>query len=527
MPGRLFWKSTNFEAFIGRFKNGLPREGLFINEKGFCVARAEVSADGVVRLSGVQPDEEISVLNDTPPAEPLVRLEDFLETSKGYQAGRVFTRKWRRGKVGEICGRTAEAPRKGRLRQKRSYRTSLQRGTMLGRSPKSPKSSGFKSKGMLTMLFLTLSVFAVFEFRVNALLMIYMLFVNGHWEVLKVDTLLPLLDKYLDFELWLNPKNFVGYEVPELQAEDFSWDEFMRVSKNRRLVTVVRGLMNNTRASKEFCSKDWIKAHGDFSLVEILPKKDDYKYDYTYNMVNFSQYIQDIQSGNRRYSNGLDEMLLRYPDLVESMELKRLQNPNGCRAVAMFVNGKGEGLQWHNANHFNMVMEYHGKKIWQLLDSKYSLFTAPGMAMDPYATGFNANSPKSMFDKLPTFEVELNPGDVLFNPVWSWHRVRNEADRNTNLVAMGSCRFSEWDKALTTAPALELGRSWGHPMWVSSKLPSWVMWIPFFRVLQDGIGIAYDLFPMWGQAGYEVDCFSSKKRACDHHYEVLGVKFNP
>ena len=25
-----------------RFKNGRPREGLFINEKGFCVARAEV-----------------------------------------------------------------------------------------------------------------------------------------------------------------------------------------------------------------------------------------------------------------------------------------------------------------------------------------------------------------------------------------------------------------------------------------------------------------------------------------------------
>lgn len=33
---------------------------------------AKVSADGVVRLSGVQPDEEISVLNDTPPTEPLV-----------------------------------------------------------------------------------------------------------------------------------------------------------------------------------------------------------------------------------------------------------------------------------------------------------------------------------------------------------------------------------------------------------------------------------------------------------------------
>lgn len=39
--GRLFWKTTNFEAFIGRFKNGRPREGLFINEKGFCVARCQ------------------------------------------------------------------------------------------------------------------------------------------------------------------------------------------------------------------------------------------------------------------------------------------------------------------------------------------------------------------------------------------------------------------------------------------------------------------------------------------------------
>ena len=155
--------------------------------------------------------------------------------------------------------------------------------------------------------------------------------------------------------------------------------------------------------------------------------------------------------------------------------------------MAAVVNGKGEGLQWHNANHFNMVMEYHGTKTWQLLDSKYSLFTAPGMAMDPYATGFNANSPKSIFDKLPTFEVQLNPGDVLFNPVWSWHRVRNEADPKTKLVAMGSCRFSEWDKALTIAPALEWGRSWGHLMWVSSKLPPWVMWIPFVNMMGENL----------------------------------------
>lgn len=97
--GRLFWKSTNFEAFIGRFKNGRPREGLFINEKGFCVARAEVSADGVVSIAGVQPDEDVSVLaaeRSAEPAEPaepavsLATLEDFLKPSDGYKADPVL-----------------------------------------------------------------------------------------------------------------------------------------------------------------------------------------------------------------------------------------------------------------------------------------------------------------------------------------------------------------------------------------------------------------------------------------------------
>ncbi len=114
-------------------------------------------------------------------------------------------------------------------------------------------------------------------------------------------------------------------------------------------------------------------------------------------MVNFSQYIQHIQSGHRRYSNGLDKMLPRYPDLMESMELKRLQNPHGCRAVALFVNGKGEGLQCRNASQVNMVMEYHGTKTWQLLAST-ACSQRQEWSLDP-------NSPKSIFDKLPTFEV--------------------------------------------------------------------------------------------------------------------------
>ena len=49
------------------------------------------------------------------------------------------------------------------------------------------------------------------------------------------------------------------------------------------------------------------------------------------------------------------------------------------------------------------------------------LFAAPVLSKDPYGTGFFAESPKATFDKLPTFEVRLSPGDVFLgkkNSVW-------------------------------------------------------------------------------------------------------------
>eukprot|EP00439_Symbiodinium_sp_Y106_P056738 s1135_g7.t7 len=77
--GRLFWSSTNYEAFIGRFKNGMPREGSFLNEKGFCVARCKVSADGIVSVSETTDEELTEAEEETPsPASPCETLEDFL-----------------------------------------------------------------------------------------------------------------------------------------------------------------------------------------------------------------------------------------------------------------------------------------------------------------------------------------------------------------------------------------------------------------------------------------------------------------
>jgi len=56
--GRLFWPSTNYEAFIGEFVGGFPRDGTFFDERGFFVAQARLGDSGRLELlPGLQPDD--------------------------------------------------------------------------------------------------------------------------------------------------------------------------------------------------------------------------------------------------------------------------------------------------------------------------------------------------------------------------------------------------------------------------------------------------------------------------------------
>ncbi|CAJ1389541.1 unnamed protein product [Effrenium voratum] len=110
--GRLFWKSTNFEAFIGTFKNGQPREGLFINEKGFCVAKCQVSAGGEVKVDGAQLDEENSLLVED---QPLESLDDFLGSKEVSNEVVDISNESRAGYKGCLASGSLE-PRLGRIR---------------------------------------------------------------------------------------------------------------------------------------------------------------------------------------------------------------------------------------------------------------------------------------------------------------------------------------------------------------------------------------------------------------------------
>ncbi|CAJ1406152.1 unnamed protein product [Effrenium voratum] len=353
------------------------------------------------------------------------------------------------------------------------------------------------------------------DLRWKAVLFVYLPFRDAEFVQ-------PWLDSYLDLEMWWNPENFKEGEVAEMHVADYSWEKMERLSEGFRKPIVVRGLLNDTRGSQNFLTPQWVESHGDFDMIEAVPR-DDFKFAYTYRDVKFSEYVEAIRQGIYRYTNGLDEMVTRYPDIAEDMGLERIGVPQGCRALALFINGGGKGLQWHNANNVNLVGMYRGTKIWDVLDGKYSVFLGVEMVVDPFSTGFNSLKGKSTWDRLPVREVALNPGDVYVNPSWYWHKVRNIPDPETGLVFMNSCRWSDVTASLRAQPALELFRHFGQYTWVHPSLPTVLRWVPFARVVQDGIREAMGWMPRYGEPGYEDDCYSSKVSACERKFAKLGL----
>jgi hypothetical protein len=319
------------------------------------------------------------------------------------------------------------------------------------------------------------------------------------------------------------PKETQMTDAIELFAEDYSWAKFKEVSDGFTRPVILRGLFASSAAVKTFGSDEWLASHGNFTLQTIIDRAKTYQYNYDFEDVQIEEYISDIKAGKFRYSYGLNEIYVKYPELVGDLEIERFANakkPVFCRSIALFVSSAGRGLKWHNADSSNLAMQIQGSKIFYMIDPKYSMFMGPQGNADPYATGFSCRSPKSVIDRVPRIKAHVHPGDVIFTPVWWWHSIETFADAETKLNVLNTCRYNEAINALRINPTLELIRHMGFVNWIHPKLPIAVRWIPFFRVFQDGIRQWFNAMPDYDSE----DCFSSKRKACERYFESLGYE---
>jgi hypothetical protein len=134
------------------------------------------------------------------------------------------------------------------------------------------------------------------------------------------------------------------------------------------------------------------------------------------------------------YLHNSEILFRRHPELANDFPLDPLADLCGLEPTYMqlFVGREGTGTPFHCAANWNWFFNLEGRKAWEIVDPRHGFLLYPaafaGVSAAMALCGFADDYDKEFFPAFkwcPVYRVTLEPGDVLFNPPWWWHAIRN------------------------------------------------------------------------------------------------------
>lgn len=140
-----------------------------------------------------------------------------------------------------------------------------------------------------------------------------------------------------------------------------------------------------------------------------------------------------LEEGNRSYCRFLPT-IMEYPELQGDLDMAWLKARRGPLSppgnVHLFIGGAGTETGTHTAVPANLFVQIHGTKRWKIFSPDWAPILRPPMERAMYFTSeFDPDNPD--YERFPAarglrgYEVELQPGDVMYIPPFWWHKVAN------------------------------------------------------------------------------------------------------
>ena len=245
-------------------------------------------------------------------------------------------------------------------------------------------------------------------------------------------------DRYQENLLKSFKKKGKGKIVPIERRKDLSVKEFKEYYIKNGIPVVLDGLAKDWDCVKKWSLDYFKELHGDDEIVQVNHAK----IESDYNNITLDDLIDDIKSGGDKYLC-FYPLLQRHPEHVKDFDYNWLLSCRHERKYRenfqVFIGGKGSYTPLHNAGSCNIFTQAYGEKEWILYSSYYSSVIDPAPSPNIYRnTSYVKGEPFNPFepdyDKFPHFEyidgyrVHLKAGDVLWNPSYYWHTVRNLTD---------------------------------------------------------------------------------------------------
>lgn len=142
----------------------------------------------------------------------------------------------------------------------------------------------------------------------------------------------------------------------------------------------------------------------------------------------------DALRSNKVYLHNSEILFRRHPELAEGFPLDQLADLSGLEPTHMqlFVGREGTSTPFHAASNWNWFFNLEGRKAWEIVDPRHGFLLYPaafaGVPAAMALCGFADDYDQAFFPAFkwcPIYRVTLEPGDVLFNPPWWWHAIRN------------------------------------------------------------------------------------------------------
>jgi len=289
--------------------------------------------------------------------------------------------------------------------------------------------------------------------------------------------------------------------LAEIDRSAITDDQIYELTKYE-MPFVVRNCVSDWPAVKQFTPQFFKDRFADVEIPinkgEKRPDTDkskptDYRQYYTIRYDTVGNLVDSILSGGSLQALSVEDLLHRDDDYLlknfikmEQIErwsgyhrgdkalLNALVHTGKIASVQLFMASGTGYTTWHCAPADNFFLQVCGAKYWTFADTKYTVGMSPVIKRSQVYQGSRVDARESdedsisrgfrLYPYVPKYHATLYPGDMLYNPEYTWHSVRTAGTEPT--IGLG---VRTGGKASLRSPVYQMLRLFDSDSWTIIK----------------------------------------------------------